>query len=157
MEIKRDSRNSQLLQARAEGLQRAQSNALRPLGKLWGMDVFTWYAPSVYELSATIQAFPFPVMWLGTESQLKELASVDAATMRTAAWIGQYDHAQLTLPTDVLEGTTLTTATEGIEDSLELLKNLHRSQHILLFTAVGNEWKTAMEYFEQFVKQHQKR
>jgi hypothetical protein len=155
MNVKHNSLQSQLLQARSEGLQRASGHALRPLGKLWGMDVFTWYAPSVYELSATIQAFPFPVFWMATDRQLKEMAALDSETFRLVTWIAQYNSAELGLPADVLPSSLFATATDGLEDTFELLKNKRSAQHILLFTAVGNEWKTHMQLFEQFVQQHQ--
>lgn len=154
MEIKRDLQHQQLLQARAEALQQAERQALRPLGKLWGMDVFSWYNPSVYELSSTIQAFPFPVYWLGTAQMIQEMAGVDPETLRGLTWVGQYDHPQVSLPHDVLGPIPLVTATESLEDALVFVKGTKKARHILLFTTAGNEWKTNMQAFEAFVKLH---
>lgn len=152
MEIKRETKQGQLLQARSEALKNAELNSLRPLGKLWGMDVFSWYNPSVYELSATVQTFPFPVFLLGTEKLVKELATVDPETFRGLSWVGQFDCAQLQLPADVMAPIPLVSATENLEDALMLLKGVKQARHILLFTVSGNEWKTKMEQFEEFVK-----
>ncbi|HLP55729.1 MAG TPA: hypothetical protein VK151_11895 [Fluviicola sp.] len=146
-----------LLDARQEALKAAEKQSLRPLGKLWGMDVFTWYNPSVYELSATISTFPFPVFWLGNAGLVKELAQVDPKTMRSLAWCGQYDDAQINLPADVLGPMPLVTATENIEDALVLLKNVKQNRHILLFTVAGNEWKTKLADFENFVQSNSRR
>lgn len=141
-----------LLDARQEALKAAERQSLRPLGKLWGMDVFTWYNPTVYELSATISTFPFPVFWLGNAALVKELAQVDPKSMRSLAWCGQYDNAQIDLPADVLGPMPLHTATESIEDALVILKSVKQNRHILLFTVAGNEWKTKLADFENFVQ-----
>lgn len=141
-----------LLDARQEALKVAEMQSLRPLGKLWGMDVFTWYNPSVDELSATIRTFPFPVFWLGNATLVKELAQVDPAVMRSLTWCGQYDHAQMDLPVDVIAPMPLVTATECMEDALEFVRHLKQNKHILLFTVSGNEWKTKLTNFEAFVR-----
>jgi hypothetical protein len=154
MEIKRQVGVNPLLQAREEALRNAEMRSLRPMGKLWGMDVFTWYDPTVYELSATLQTFPFPVYWLGTEKQVAELASVDPEVMRGLSWIAQFDNAQLRVPGDVMAPIPLVTATETLEDAMTVLKSVKQSRHILLFTVSGNEWKMKMELFEEFVKLH---
>lgn len=141
-----------LLESREEALKAAERQSLRPLGKLWGMDVFTWYNPGVNELSATITTFPFPVFWLGNARLVQELAQVDPAAMRSLSWCGQYDEAQLTIPADVLAPMPLVTATETLEDALEIVRHVKQNRHILLFTVAGNEWKTKLSDFEAFVR-----
>jgi hypothetical protein len=145
-------RENSLLEARAEALRAAERKSLRPLGKLWGMDVFTWYDPHVTELSATISTFPFPVFWLGNARLVRELGQVDPASMRALTWCGQFDDAYLQLPADVLAPMPLVTATETLDDALEILRHVKQPRHILLFTVSGNEWKTKLSDFEAFVK-----
>lgn len=145
----------QLLQARRESLERAESFVLRPLGKLWGMDVFVWHNPSVYDLSATLSAFPFPVFLLSNRATLQELAQVDPETLRTVQWCGQYDHPQLNLPGDVMADLPLITGTEQVQDTLRILREMKAPKHIVLYTYKGNEWKTNLEIFETFIKRNQ--
>jgi hypothetical protein len=153
METKKTvDQQSQLLNARQEALEFAAKQSIRPLGKLWGMDVFVWYNPTVYELSATISAFPFPVFWLGKSETIEEMAQVDPETLRTVQWCGQYDSAEITIPSDVLASIPLVTATENVTDALKFLKGFKASKHIVLFTFHGNEWKTNYQEFEQFVQ-----
>ncbi len=154
MQVKHQVGVNPLLQAREEALRNAEMRSLRPLGKLWGMDVFAWYDPGVYELSATLQTFPFPVFWMGTEKMVNELASVDPQVLKALTWVAQFDSPQLRVPGDVLAPVPLVTATESLEDALQVLKNVKQAKHILLFTVSGNEWKTKMETFETFVKLH---
>lgn len=141
-----------LLEAREEALRLSQSHSLRPLGKLWGMDVFAWYNPSSDEISATVNAMPFPVFWLGTEKQIADLAHLDPAGFRELAWVGQFNGAQISLDGEYLGSLPLFTATETLEDALGFLRNLKAAKHVVLFTVEGNEWKTKMETFEAFVK-----
>lgn len=155
METKKGIGLNPLLEARQEALKSAESIALRPLGKLWGMDVFTWYAPNIHELAATLSTFPFPVYWMGTQSQFLGLAKADPDTMRSLAWCAQFDHAQLSIPSDVLRSIPLVTGNETLEEALIFLKNTAKSKHILMFTVEGNEWKTKMKDFETFVKENQ--
>lgn len=144
--------DNRLLAAREEGLKNAEGHSLRPLGKLWGMDVFSWYNPSVNDLSATIATFPFPVYWMGNEAMVNELAQVDPAGMRSLEWCAQFDSAQIRITGDVLAPIPLFSATESLEEALEMLRHVKQPRHILLFTVAGNEWKRKMAAFEDFVR-----
>jgi hypothetical protein len=92
------------------------------------------------------------VFWLGNTALVKELAQVDPKSMRLLAWCGQYDNAQIDLPADVLGPMPLFTATESVEDALTVLRSVKQNRHILLFTVSGNEWKTKLADFENFVQ-----
>ena len=63
---------SDLLRARKEGLERARSlEAMQALGKWKSMDVFAWANPHFDALTTVISNFPFPVVWIGKQSQIK--------------------------------------------------------------------------------------
>lgn len=155
MEIKKVDQQAQLLQARRESLEAAERMSLRPLGKLWGMDVFTWHKPEIVELAATISTFPFPVFWLSNELIIREMALVDPEALRSVQWCAQFDNPQLSIPSESISEIPLVTGTESLEDALEFLKKTKQPRHILLFTVQGNDWKTDMELFENFVTLHQ--
>ena len=147
-----ETKHSQLLQARNEGLLAAEKQSLRPLGKLWGMDVFSWYNPSINELSATLATFPFPIFWMGNTATINQMAQSDPTSLKALAWCAQYDSAQISLDSSVLGPMELFTATETIEETLTILKHIKQSKYMVLFTVVGNEWKHKMEMVEDFVK-----
>ncbi|MDR0801643.1 hypothetical protein [Fluviicola sp.] len=155
MELKKVDKQAQLLQARNESLEAAEKMSLRPLGKLWGMDVFTWCKPAVTELAATISTFPFPVFWLSNEEIIQEMARTDPDMLRSVQWCAQFDNPQLSIPSEIISAIPLVTGTESLEDVLEFLKKNKKARHILLFTVQGAEWKTKMEIFENFVRLHQ--
>ncbi len=142
-----------LLEAREEALKNAEVSAIRPFGKWKGMDVFTWYKPSVYDFSAVIASFPFPICWLGTKDLIEEYAAVDPTGFKSINWIGQYDNPQITIASDLGGPIPLITATEGLEDTLLFLNELSVPKRILLFTYQGNEWKTNINNFKEFLSE----
>jgi hypothetical protein len=151
MELKRKIIENSLLEARAEALKNAESQSLRPLGKLWGMDVFTWVNPSIYELTATLSAFPFPVFLLAPFHVLNDIALVDCETLKLVQWIAQYDK-----PTNQLDPTISVdlghfSRTESVAATIDLLRINQCERHIVLFVASGNEWKTKLIEFDEFV------
>ncbi len=149
-----ETKQSQLLKARSEGLEIAEKQSLRPLGKLWGMDVFSWYNPTIHELSATLATFPFPIFWMGNATTIEQMAKSDPTSLKALAWCAQYDNSQISLNSSVLSPMELFTATESIEETLTILKYIKQSKYMVLFTVAGNEWKQKMELVEQFVKTH---
>ncbi len=152
MELKRKITENSLLEARAEALKNAESQSLRPLGKLWGMDVFTWVNPSVYELSATLSAFPFPVFLLAPFNVLNEIALVDSETLKMVQWIAQYDNSANKIDPSISADLMQYSATDSIASTIDLLRQNQLDRHIVLFIAAGNEWKTKLNEFDEFVK-----
>jgi hypothetical protein len=152
MELKRKITENSLLEARAEALKNAESQSLRPLGKLWGMDVFTWVNPSVYELSATLSAFPFPVFLLAPFNVLNEIALVDSETLKMVQWIAQYDNSANKIDPSISADLMQYSATDSVASTIDLLRQNQLDRHIVLFIAAGNEWKTKLNEFDEFVK-----
>lgn len=146
-----DSRQA-LIDARKEALREVEKGFLRPLGKWHGMDVFTWYNPSLDELSSVINTFPFPVCWLATEQQIQELALLDPVGVKSMAWVAQYNNAAYTLSAEISAPIPLVTATENLEDTLMMLDKIKQKRQVLLFTCGGNEWKDRLNQFEQFIQ-----
>lgn len=152
MELKRKITENSLLEARAEALKNAESQSLRPLGKLWGMDVFTWVNPSVYELSATLSAFPFPVFLLTPFNVLNEIALVDSETLKMVQWIAQYDNSTTKIDPSISADFMQYSATDSVASTIDLLRQNQLDRHIVLFIAACNEWKTKLNEFDEFVK-----
>lgn len=152
MELKRKIAENPLLEARAEALKNAESQSLRPLGKLWGMDIFTWVNPSVYELAATIHSFPFPVYLFAPAQLIIEFAMVDDETLKLVSWIGQYDKNVTEIDASISSEAIQFSATNSVVETSELMRLNSMDRHIVLFVAAGNEWKSKINEFEEFVK-----
>lgn len=150
METKNNVGVNPLVQARTEALEN-QEFSLRPLGKLWGMDVFTWYKASCENIASTIAAFPFPVIWFSTAETITQMLKHDAELMKSIQWLGQYNTASMQIPQQVARVIPLVTSTENLSDSLTLLRHNKQEKFALLFTTSGEGWKTYKQQFEDFV------
>jgi len=143
----------QLLQARNGSLQEGVAGMLRPHGKLWGMDVFSWYNPALFELENTLSCFPAPVLWIGNEMDIQELVRNNSGWVSNLSLICAHDAVALTLPAESTIETTL--GAGALKDALELLRTLKKSNGIFLFTASGDNWKEHQAEFEYFLEIHQ--
>ncbi len=150
METKNNVGVNPLVQARTEALEN-QEFSLRPLGKLWGMDVFTWYNASCENIASTIAAFPFPVIWFSAAETITQMLKHDAELMKSIQWLGQYNTASMQIPQQVARVIPLVTSTENLSDSLTLLRHNKQEKFALLFTTSGEGWKTYKQQFEDFV------
>lgn len=146
---------SDLLQTRNQVREELETGMLRPHGKLWNMDVFSWYKPNKHELENTISAFPFPTIWFGTRAEIEAVLEADEEWMHHISLICLYDHGSLSLPNDVLHRIPTVLACKDLADGLELLKKLKQAKSVLLFTASGEQWKTFKNTFETYLSIHQ--
>lgn len=151
------SLQEQLLAARREGLEKAAAPLLRPLGKLWDMDVFAWHHPEIQELAKTIDTLPFPVLWLANQSTVKAMATEFPNVLKKIAWCGQFDSAKFPLPQAIAKSMPLVSATESLEDALLLLEGARQPKHALIFTVASGDWTYQLAKFEDFVRAESKR
>lgn len=151
------SLQEQLLAARREGLEKAATPLLRPLGKLWEMDVFAWHHPEIQELAKIMETLPFPVLWLANQSTIKAMAAEFPNVLKKMVWCGQYDSAKFPLPQSIAKSMPLISATESLEDALVLLEGAKQAKHALIFTVASGDWTLQLAIFEDFVKAESKR
>lgn len=145
----------QLLQARQQNLENQVIGALRSHGKLWGMDVFSWYKPSMYELENTLSSFPAPICWFANENDVLSLLKEEKYWMTNVKQICTYDKAGFKLPNEILDGIELILGSSEIDDALAILKAISKKQGILLFTSSGEDWHVSKNKFEAFLKENQ--
>lgn len=128
---------------------------LRPHGKMWGMDVFSWYKAQVFELENTLLAFPFPIIWLGEKQEVIQLMTEcpHLAGQLHACLI--YDSGKIPFMDQQLADLKQVIAASSLQDALELLKGIKQRRYVLLFTASSENWKQHQEKFEFFVSLHQ--
>ena len=144
-----------LLEARNEGLQNMKETTLRPHGKLWGMDVFSWYKPSIQILSNTIHAFPFPVLWVGNGADIYSTIKEDPSVCIQLNSIITFDETRLLLPNEELSKIKNVVGVNSIEDAFRLLKHFQKKNAVLLFSASDENWKKNKLVFEEFLSIHQ--
>ena len=147
--------NGQLLEAREQGLKNREVGSLRSHGKLWGMDVFSWYKPTMFELENTLSSFPSPIFWLANQEDVLNLLKEGNAWKSNVELICTYDKAGFNLPNDLLDDVKTILGAAKIEDALSLFKSIHHNKGILLFTSSGENWSEYKNGFESFLKINQ--
>jgi hypothetical protein len=145
--------SEQLLQARTRNLN--EIGILRPHGKLWGMDVFSWYNPTIFEIENTLASFPSPVIWFANEKSVLQLLDTTQNWLPNVKLVCIYDKGGFVLPNEVLDEIETVLGCKEIEDALDLIKVLKMKQGIFLFTASGEKWKEQRDSFESYLEIHQ--
>jgi hypothetical protein len=146
---------NQLLEARNRNLEQVEKSALRPHGKLWGMDVFSWYNPMTYEIENVLNSFPTPVLWFGNSVDISKLLTSNTDCLSNLKMICCHDQADLFLPFEVMNQIETFFGAKEIDDALKMLKTFKKENGILLFTAKGENWKKDKNSFELFLDIHQ--
>ena len=145
------SLEDRLLQARSEGLENRKESMLRPHGKLWGMDVFSWYQPNVHILANTLHSFPFPVVWVGNANDIRQTLEEDPTVCVQINTLLTFDNPVFMLATDEMSKIKNVLGVNSLEDGLKMIKAFKRKNSVLLFSASGENWKESKQAFENFL------
>lgn len=157
MSIQRKTANKEelLLHARQQQLSNPAVGSLRSHGKLWGMDVFSWYKPSLGELESTLTSFPGPICWYANAEEIHAVATANADALKNVHMICSYDRAGFSLSDELLDQLNIVVGAAEIEDALELMKSFKNQHKILLFTSSSACWKEEHQQIEHFLNNNQ--
>ena len=140
----------QLAEARAENLKQVESSTLRPHGKMWGMDVFSWYNPLVDDLLTLFQSFPAPITWIGNSSMIENVFASDTDSLVNLTVVCAHNQADFKLAnSEYLEAVH---GAEEMKSAFEIIKARKQGNGIILFTASGNDWTSQRDAFEYYLK-----
>ncbi|MBI1836114.1 MAG: hypothetical protein HYR91_02495 [Flavobacteriia bacterium] len=149
------TKEKQLLEARREGLKNAENTSIRPHGKLWDMDVFSWYKPNIQVLTNTIHAFPYPVIWVGNSADILNAINEDETIATQLHAVMAIDNSKLAL--DLIDKKEIpnVAGTNEVEHTLALVKATKHKNTILLFSASDENWENDKKEFDEFIALHQ--
>lgn len=143
---------NRLLDARQENLQNHADQVLRPLGKLWGMDVFTWSNPFFGELANTIHSFPFEVIWIGSADEVKRTIGMDNSLCSNLTAVIVHNASVFGLDREWIYNIKNCAGVRSVQEAMEMLKAFHESKKVLLFTSSGEDALANRQDFETYVK-----
>jgi hypothetical protein len=143
---KKIAKPDQLLQARQEQLDNKVLGTLRTHGKLWSVDVFSWYKPDVYELENTLSSFPAPIYWFNTQKEIDAILKEDTTWISNVKVLCVLDNENFQL-----SEVERTFGVNSIENALEVLEILATKKGILLFTCSTENWFEIKTKFENFI------
>lgn len=141
-----------LLRAREESLRNHAEGSLRPLGKMWGMDVFTWVNPYPGMVSNTIHSFPFPVVWIGDSVDVLTTINEDGSLCSNLHAVVLTDASILDLNEQIVGNVRNCAGTNSVLEAVEMVKVFRSQQKVLLFTSSGEDALDRKAEFENYVK-----
>jgi hypothetical protein len=77
---------------------------------------------------------------------------VDDETLKLVNWIGQYDKNVTEIDASISSEAIQFSATNSVSETIDLMRLNRMDRHIVLFVVAGNEWKSKINEFEEFVK-----
>lgn len=147
----RNSVQEELLRSRNEVIQ-SNSSPMRPQGKLWGMDVFTWVNPEPGALLSTLESFPFKVLWMGGVEEVSTILSTDDSALKVVDTIVTYNTNVFGLKEDWLGSLVNGAGTESLVDALYFVDYFKAPKTVMLFTSSGEEAIDLLGEFETYIK-----
>ena len=144
-----------LIDSRKGSLEKMQKTSIRPHGKLWGMDVFSWYLPTADLLANTLHTFPFPVVWLGGAKEINETLVLDKELTLHIETILFHDSSKVNLSIEDWRNTKSVAAVSNLKDALRLVSSFKQMNTVLLFTDSSENWESKKDTFENFLSLHQ--
>lgn len=139
-----------LLDIRKEALEKNIHGSIRPHGKLWGMDVFSWSNPDVDTMTSTVHAFPFPVIWLASADFLTEVVDFDATILSNIHAVISYDK----IPENTDEFQNLIT-TNDVETAFQKMSEFRLKRGVILFCYSGADSEYYKNAFKAYLAIHQ--
>jgi len=146
---------SDLLRARKEGLERARSlEAMQALGKWKSMDVFAWANPHFDTLATVISNFPFPVVWVGKQSQIKCAVRYYPEVLDTIETVVVSDFGSVKLSGEEIYSIDKVAGTGDVQASLDLVRSFEDARRVFLFTTEGEGLQQELELLERYIHKH---
>lgn len=146
---------SDLLRARKEGLERARSlEAMQALGKWKSMDVFAWANPHFEALATVISNFPFPVVWIGKQSQIKCAVRYYPEVLDTIETVVVSDFGNVKLSGEAIYSIDNVAGTGDLKSSLDLVRSFDDARRVFLFTTEGEGSQEELEILESYIYKH---
>lgn len=140
---------SDLLHSRSEALKNAQDRgSLSPLGKVIGMDAFTWNNPQIDDLLRSLSAMRAPVIWMCHSSQMKEVINHHKNEWAMFKSIVIYDKSSFYEFSDWTKYPFDLMAIEGVESAAQTIQGLREDSAVLMFTGLPNNWSNNLEVFK---------
>lgn len=141
-----------LLQARKEGLERARSlDAMQALGKWKDMDVFAWANPHFDALSTVISSFPFPVIWVGKQSQIKCAVKYYPEILDTIETVVICNQGSVKMSGEAIFNLEKVAATGDLDSAMKIVASFDDARRVFLFTTEGDTSLSDLNKFQAYI------
>ena len=118
--------------------------SMKPLGKYLGMDAFSWHNPDLELLEKTVSSFPFDMLWVGNENEIKGFLDKNYAVETKINRCIVYGLCSDNCSNKII-------SIPSIREAINHLNNLTFKPGILLFTASDSDSEFSMRFFEEYI------
>ena len=146
----------QLLQARKEALDRMNRTSMRPHGKVFGMDVFTWFDYQLDDLVNTILSFPYPVHWIAKKNEVFVATNQSNDIIEKIDTVALYDSPCFELPNETADKIKNCISVDSMESAMIMMKAVEHFPSVLLITGSSEDWEQNKEYIEGYIDSFKK-
>jgi len=154
--LRTETTEADLLQARKEGLERARSlDAMQALGKWKSMDVFYWANPHFDALATVLSSFPFPVLWVGTQKQIKCALKYYPEVLDTIETVIVSNEGGVKLSGKKIYSLDKVAGAGDLESALKMVHSFEDARRVFLFTTEGDTIHQDFEYLNNFIQRSQ--
>jgi len=144
-----------LLELRKEGKKEAFAiNAMQAHGKIMGMDTFSWINPNMDQLSSTLTSFPFRIIWISTQQQLKNCLAIEKTLSKNIETIILHDKTTSEFNENDFFSIKNIIAVQNTKEALQLLSAVKKEKCAFLFSSEGSNAKNDKQEFEKFIARY---
>jgi hypothetical protein len=144
-----------LLDARKEALEKAANGSIRPHGKLWGMDVFSWINPDIDAITSTIHSFPFPIICLATSELLMSIVEKDETILSNIHTVISYENSEVELDRSMFSEIENVQVVNDIHLALDAMSVVRLKRGVILFCSTGTDYMMYENAFKKYLELHQ--
>ncbi len=142
-----------LLEAREKALADAVKGVIRPHGKLWGMDVFSWMNPDLEAITSTIHSFPFPLILIGNSSLLSAIEEIDSTIVSNIRTVISYEDNKDT--NFLLNKFETIYIADDVKSALQKMVEYKFTPGVLLFCGEGIDTMMCQNELNNYLELHQ--
>lgn len=142
-----------LLEVRKEALNEVAYGSIRPHGKLWGMDVFSWENPHVETIAFTIHSFPFPVVWLASSELLAAVVKFDTTVVSNLHAVISYENEWT--DQEGFQDLSHVLTTNDIQTAFQYMNEFRLKRGVILFCHSGTDSEHYEHAFKAYLDLHQ--
>jgi len=143
-----------LIDIRKHAIAQHVHGLLRPHGKMWGMDVFSWSNPELATLADTIHAFPFKVLLVTNQNILDSLLELDDQVVTNLQGVILFQSTSA-LKQEKLKFVANVAYLNDIKLAFHQMNEWQVPRTIIVFCTEGIDAETQQNEFNRFLDLHQ--
>ena len=136
-----------IIKARRDGLLKATDSSMQSHGKLWGLDVFSWINPKPAVLAATMESFPFPLIWLSSFAEKEPVLITNPHLMAKIHYAVEINTNESQDDRFLNNGSKV----NSVSEAFNVIQQIKIKPSILLFTYANSDWEYQKNRFIDYL------